>query len=147
TSNIGDVRLPKAIVPAKATRSLEIHVNLDSRLEVGKPFDIKDPNGTSQYSTGVEIYDSQGNKHRMMVHFNKLADRTWEWHGLVDGKQVVGGKPGEMSEVAKGRITFTVDGKLDTQEVTNKNFTFAGGALPNQDIKVSFGDAITTDKG
>src|SRR5690606_11901968 len=128
TSNVGDVRLTKAIVPAKATRELHLSVNLDSRLGPGKPFDIKDPNGTTQYSTGVEVFDSQGNKHLMMVHFNKVSDRNWEWYGLVDGKEVVGGQPDQLSEVARGQITFTVDGKLDTQEITNKNFSFAGGA-------------------
>lgn len=147
TSNIGDVQLPKAITPARATKELNVALNLDSRLGIGKKFDIKDPHATTQYSTGVEIYDSQGNKHLLMVHFNKIADRTWEWHGIVDGKEVIGGKEGELSEVVSGKLTFTVDGKLDTQEITNKNFSFTGGALPNQDIKVSFGDAIQTDKG
>lgn len=147
SSNVTDIQLPKSIVPAKATKKVDVAVNLDSRLEVGLPFNPEKANETSQFSTGVELYDSQGNKHLMMVFFNKVADRTWQWHGMIDGKEVAGGKEGALSEVATGTLGFTVDGKLDTQAVNKKAFNFAGGALPNQDIEISFGDAITTNKG
>lgn len=146
-NQLGDIKFPKALIPAKATAEVKFEVNLDSRSEVAPPWNIKDPHTTSQFSTGVEIYDSQGNKHLVNLYFRKTADRTWEYHGLVDGKEVVGGKEGELSEVVHGRIRFTVDGKLDTEEMLKKNFNFAGGALQNQDIKFDFGDAITTDKG
>ena len=147
TSMLADVKFPKALVPAKATTEVKMDINLDSRLNVGVPFNVKDPYASSQFSTGIEIYDSQGNKHLLNLFFNKSADRTWEYHGMVDGKEVMGGKEGEMSEVLTGRVRFTVDGKLDTEEITKQNFNFAGGALQNQQIKLDFGDSLTTDKG
>jgi flagellar hook protein FlgE len=148
TNKVSDVHFPRTLIPAKATENLNMELNLDSRLDVvGKPFDVKDPHGTSQYSTGVEVYDSQGNKHLMTMFFSKTADRTWDVHGLCDGKEVTGGKPGEFSEVYQAKITFTTDGKLDTQTMTKSAFNFSGGALQNQAVKVSFGDSITTDKG
>ena len=146
-NQLGDISFPKALVPAKGTKELKLTLNLDSRVGITKAFDIKDPHNSSQYSTGVEIYDSQGNKHLVTFYFNKVADRTWEYRGLVDGKEVVGGKEGEYSEVITGRLTYTVDGKLDTETITKQAFNFMGGALQNQQIKVDFGDAITTDKG
>jgi flagellar hook protein FlgE len=79
--------------------------------------------------------------------FNKVADRQWDVHGLVDGKEVTGGQPGKYSEVFSGRVGFTVDGKLDTEAITKQAFNFSGGALQNQQIKIDFGDSITTDKG
>lgn len=147
SSKIEDVHLPKAITPARATKKVDINANLDSRVDVGQVFNPEKPSETSQYATGIEIYDTQGNKHLMTMYFNKTADRQWDWHGMCDGKEVTGGKEGKMAEVAKGHIGFTVDGKLDTQVVNNTNFTFNGGALPNQKIDISFGDAITTNKG
>jgi flagellar hook protein FlgE len=147
TSKVEDIHLPKAITPARATKKIDLSLNLDSRMEIGVPFNAEKANETSNYSTGIEMYDSQGNKHLLTMFFNKTADRTWEWHGMCDGKEVTGGKEGKMSEVATGKVTFTVDGKLDTQQVNKTNFTFAGGALPNQKIDISFGDAITTNKG
>lgn len=146
-NQIGDISFPKALVPAKATKELTVHLNLDSREIEGKQFDIKDPHGTSNYSTGVEVYDSQGTKHLVTLFFNKTADRTWEYRGLVDGKEITGGKEGEYSEVIKGKISFNVDGVLDTEEISNQNFNFAGGALQGQQIKLDFGDSLTTDKG
>ena len=108
---------------------------------------MKDPYTTSHYSTGVEMYDSQGNKHLVTMFFNKTADREWEWRGVVDGKEVTGGEEGSLSEVIKGKITFTVDGKLDTEEISESNLNFKGGALQNQQVKFDFGDSIKTDGG
>ena len=147
SSRIEDIHLPKAITPAKATKKVEINANLDSRAEITQTFNPEKPNETSQYATGVEIYDSQGNKHLMTMYFNKTADRQWDWHGMCDGKEVTGGREGKMAEVARGKVSFTVDGRLDVQTVQNTNFSFAGGALANQKIDISFGDAIQTNKG
>ncbi len=138
----GDIRFPRALIPAKATNKLRFDLNLDSRVEVNKKFDLKDPFSTSHYSTGAEIYDSQGNKHLMTMFFNKTSDSNWEYRGVVDGKEVTGGNPGESIEACKGKLKFNVDGKLDSQEMTDSNFNFAGGAFQDQKIKISFGDPI-----
>ncbi|MBN8539969.1 MAG: flagellar hook protein FlgE [Deltaproteobacteria bacterium] len=143
----GDIKFPRAMIPAKGTQEVVLDLNLDSRVETGKVFNAEDPYGTSHYSTGVEVFDSQGNKHLMTLFFNKSADRQWDVRGMVDGKEVVGGQPGKMSEVMTAKLTFTVDGKLDTEQITKQAFNFAGGALQNQTLKVDFGDSITTDKG
>ncbi|UOF00869.1 flagellar hook protein FlgE [Bdellovibrio reynosensis] len=137
-----DIKFPRALVPAKGTKEIKMDLNLDSRMEATKKFDIKDPYSTSHYSTGVEMYDSQGNKHLVSFFFNKTADREWEFKGLVDGKEVTGGEEGMMSQVCAGKLKFTVDGKLDSQETTDSNFNFAGGALQGQQVKLNFGDAI-----
>lgn len=147
TSKQQDIQFPRTIIPAKGTDELKLVVNLDSRKDIAPPFNIKDPYNTSQFSTGVEIYDSQGNKHLLSLFFAKTADRTWEYHGLCDGKEVMGAKPDELAEVVTGKLTYTVDGKLDTEAITKSAFNFVGGAQQNQQIKIDFGDAITTDKG
>lgn len=137
------IRFPRALIPAKATKEVRVDLNLDSRVKADKKFDIKDPYSTSHYSTGLEMFDSQGNKHLVTMFFNKTEDRKWEYRGVVDGKEVTGGNSGELSEVCKGKLEFTVDGKLDVQELQESNFNFAGGALQNQEIKLKFGDAIS----
>jgi len=137
-----DIKFPRALIPAKATQEVKLDLNLDSRAEPTKKFDPKDPYYTSHFATGVEVYDSQGNKHLVTAFFNKTKDREWEWRGMVDGKEVTGGEPGKMSEVIKGKLTFTMDGKLNSQEITDSNMNFAGGALQNQKVKFNFGDAI-----
>jgi flagellar hook protein FlgE len=141
-NKVGDISFPRALIPAKATSEINIDLNLDSRMEPTKKFDIKDPYNTAHYSTGIEIYDSQGNKQLVTLFFYKTADRKWEYTGLVDGKQVTGGKEGKLESVVKGTLEFTVDGKLKSQKITDSNFNFAGGALQNQQIRISFGDDI-----
>lgn len=141
-NRVTDIKFPRALTPAKATKEIKLDLNLDSRMEATKVFDPKDPYATSHYSTGVEMYDSQGNKHLVSYFFNKTADREWEFRGLVDGKEVTGGEEGTLSEVCAGKLQFTVDGKLDSQELTRSAFNFKGGALQDQQIKVNFGDAI-----
>ncbi len=141
-NKLADIKFPRALIPAKASKEIKFDLNLDSRVEATKKFDQKDPYSTSHYSTGVEMYDSQGNKHLLSMFFNKVADRQWEFKGLVDGKEVDGGTEGQMSQVCAGRLTFTVDGKLESQETTDSSFNFKGGALQNQQVKLNFGDAI-----
>jgi flagellar hook protein FlgE len=146
-NKLGDIKFPRALVPAKATKEMRMDLNLDSRVQNLKQWDPKKPYDTSHYSTGLEMYDSQGNKHLVNMFFVKTADRTWAYHGMVDGKEVTGAKEDEMAEVVAGQVTFTVDGKLDTETQTVNAFNFKGGALQNQQIKIDFGDSLTTDKG
>lgn len=137
-----DIRFPRALIPAKGTTEVKMDLNLDSRVEPTKKFDPKDPYSTSHYSTGVEIYDSQGNKHLTTFFFNKTADRKWTYRAMADGKEVTGGEAGGMSQVCEGNLEFTVDGKLKSNNIASADFNFAGGALQNQKIKLNFGDAI-----
>lgn len=143
----GDIRFPRALTPAKATTKMTLDLNLDSRTQEAKVFDPKKPYETSHYSTGLEMFDSQGNKHLLNIFVSKSADRVWSWNAMCDGKEITGAKDDEMATVAQGKITFTTDGKLDTEEQTLSAFNFRGGALQNQNIKIDFGDSITTDKG
>lgn len=143
-NKMADIKFPRALIPAKGTQEIKMDLNLDSRMEATKKFDAKDPYSTSHYSTGVEMYDSQGNKHLLSMFFNKTADREWSFHGLVDGKEVTGGDEGVMSQVCSGKLKFTVDGKLESQELSDSAFNFKGGALQDQKIKLNFGDDIAS---
>ncbi len=147
SNKLDDIKFPRALVPAKATKDIKLDINLDSRTSRPKTFDPKNPYDTSHFSTGVEVFDSQGNKHLVNFFFVKTADRAWNYYGLCDGKEITGGKEGEMVTVATGALTFNVDGKLDTETQTSGTLNFTGGAQQGQTIKVDFGDSITTDKG
>ncbi len=146
-TKMGDIKFPQALVNASGTSEIKLDLNLDSRNEAGsKVFDAKDPYKTSHYATGVEVFDSQGNKHLLNLFFNKGQDRTWTYHGMVDGKEVEGGAAAgqQLAQVVEGRISFTEDGKLNTQEMTNTAFNFSGGAKLDQQIKINFGDDIAS---
>ncbi len=143
-NKLNDIKFPRALIPAKGSSLLKLDLNLDSRVDTNKKFNVDDPYSTSHYSTGIEMYDSQGNKHLVQFFFNKVADRKWEYNGLCDGKEVTGGDEGKMASVVKGTLEFNVDGKLDKQEVTDSSFNFKGGAFQNQKVKINFGDDIAS---
>lgn len=147
TNKLADIRLPSALVQAKPTKMVNVDINLDSRAPAGKVFDPQNPYETADFTTGVEVYDTQGAKHLITIAFNKSADGVWEYRGLANGAEVAGGQPGQYQQVISGRLTFTQNGLLNTEEILEKNFSFANGAQPNQEITFDFGDSITTDGG
>ena len=116
---MNDIKFPRALIPAEPTKVMNVELNLDSRIQNIKEFDPENPYDTSDYTTGLEVFDSQGNKHLMTLFFNKTADRTWTYRGMVDGEEVTGGEPGKLSEVTQGQLTFTTDGLLDTETVSS----------------------------
>lgn len=146
-TKLGDLKFPKALINASSTDNIKLDLNLDSRQEVGsRVFDPKDPYKSSHYATAVEVFDSQGSKHILNLFFNKTEERGWTYKGMIDGKDMEGGAPDgqQMAEVCEGKLTFTENGLLNTQDLTLSNFNFAGGAKPDQEIKFNFGDDIAS---
>ncbi len=143
-TKVGNLKFPKALQNAIGTKEVKLDLNLDSRVAVdGKKFDPKDPFQSSDYATAVETFDSQGNKHVLNLFFNKGQDRTWTYHGMVDGKEVEGATDKqEMSQVCEGKVQFTEDGKLNSQEMSSMAFNFKGGAKQDQQIKINFGEDL-----
>jgi flagellar hook protein FlgE len=144
-TRMGNIQFPRALVNASGTKEIKLDLNLDSRaIADAKKFEAKDPYKTSDFATAVEMYDSQGNKHVLNMFFNKGQDRTWTYHGMVDGKEVEGAAPGQdLAQVVEGKVSFTEDGKLNSQEVTNAAFNFKGGAKQDQKIAMNFGDDLS----
>jgi flagellar hook protein FlgE len=114
TTKLDSVKLEKTVIDAKKTENVDMSMNLDIRGDVinGGAFDPLRPAETSNYSTGVTVYDSAGNAHDLTMYFNKTADNTWSWSAAAKGEEVVGGQKGQMSIGATGTVGFTIDGKL-----------------------------------
>lgn len=143
TTKLESIKLDKTVIDAKKTENVDIAMNLDIRGDVlGAGFDIKDATKTSNYSTGVTVYDSAGNAHALTMYFAKTGDNTWNWSAAAKGEEVVGGVKGEQVVGATGTLNFTIDGKLNSQTINSNAFNFNKGAQPEQAIKFNFGDAI-----
>jgi len=117
-----------------------INLNLDARQTVPVlPFDVNDPSGTSNFSSSVTVYDSLGAPHTVILYFNKTADNAWDWHGLVDGGEIVGGTAGTFEQEASGSLTFDTNGALLTATTAPGSlFDFTGGAALGQIIGFDF---------
>jgi flagellar hook protein FlgE len=144
TTKLDSIKLEKSIIDAKKTENVDIAMNLDIRGDVlnNGGFDVNRPTETSNYSTGVTIYDTAGNAHNLTLYFNKTADNTWSWNAAAKGEETTGGTKGVPVVGATGTLSFTVDGKLQSQTINSNSFNFTKGAQPNQAIKFNFGDAI-----
>ncbi len=132
---IGDLQLGGKQSAPVATTSAKMTLNLDANEPV-QTYDPADPNGTSSYSTSVQVTDSLGATHQATVHFTKSPAGDWEWHATVDGGEV-GGTAGTPVEIATGRLTFDTNGNLTNQQMTSSSASFTG-ATANQAIAFDF---------
>jgi len=144
TGAIKDINFSSAASAPNATNKVSLYANLDSREEVKAPLDLANPVETSNFSTGLSIYDSLGNEHTVTVYFTKTGANAWQWNAVADGSELISGD----SEIeANGSLSFTSDGKLDVEQTVSSDFNFAGGATQGQTVTFDFGDSVTTDGG
>ena len=134
-----DIRIPYNTIAAKPSERVQLHVNLDARLPVSAPLDLAKPEETSQFNTGIQVFDSVGNARPLTMYYNKTAENVWEFHAMTDGANLTDGVAGEQTLVIQGTLSFDPNGRLESvqQNVVNTNFT---GAVPEQNLSFDFGD-------
>ena len=139
SGKLTDIRIPYNTIAAKPSERVQLHVNLDARVPVGAPIDLAKPEETSQFNTGIQLFDSVGNARPITMYYNKTAENTWEFYAMTDGSNLTDGVPGEPSVVAQGTLAFDQYGKLESvsQSIVNSNFL---GAVADQNIEFEFGD-------
>lgn len=140
TSKLGHISVDRTVIDAKKTSEVKLFMNLDLRADKRLQFDPKRPDQTAQFATGATVFDTAGTAHVLSLYFNKTDDGVWTWRAMAKGEEVVGGKPGEMSEQARGRLIFDTDGRLKEQIMDKATFNFNKGALPDQAIRFNFGN-------
>lgn len=142
TNQLGAIRLGNTTIPAKATETVDLSMNLDSRAKV-KQWDPQNPEDSSNFSHSVTVYDNVGTARLVTVYYNKTANNNWDYHVMADGKDAQGGESGKMVEMASGQLQFNDKGVLQ-QEVEGSNaFNFNQGAAQGQKIKFNWGESIT----
>jgi flagellar hook protein FlgE len=142
TSKMGDISVDRTVIDAKKTSELKMFMNLDLRADKAMVFDPAKPEATSQFATGVTVYDTAGTAHVVTMYFNKTDDGVWTWRAMAKGDEVIGGKKDTMVEQARGTLKFGTDGRLMEQKTDKSSFQFNKGALPDQSITFNFGDDV-----
>ncbi|WP_298431952.1 flagellar hook protein FlgE [Geobacter sp.] len=129
-----------AATPPKQTSNVKMVVNLDStQATPALPWDPTNPVATSNFSTSLSLYDSQGNAHTATVYFRKSAANSWDWHAIIP--DATAGSP------VDGTLTFDATGALAAQTPAAgaaQNITFAGGVTAPQPIMFDLGVGATT---
>lgn len=141
SQKLGPIGLVNTTIPATPTSKIEMSMNLDSRAEV-QQFDINNPEKTSNFNTSVAVYDNVGTQRLITVYFNKAADGQWEYHATIPGEDAQGGTPGTQVEMAKGKLLFDQNGKLQEEVVESSSFNFNKGAAAGQVIEFEFGKTL-----
>ena len=157
---VGDIVLTTSQVAASATSTISMSGNLQSDA-TATTFSINNLSGTTQFSTGVRIFDSLGNGHDVTLYFSRTATNTWSYYLVAPaGEVTVDASAVDASTinalVASGTLTFTSNGALDTESTvtyydastgTPGGIDFTGGATANQTLSFGFGTSVTTDSG
>lgn len=163
---VRDIKISGQAFPPRATASGEISLNLNSEAELIEddsgvlvPFDPTDPVATSNFSTALSVFDSLGNSHKVEIYLQKTGDNTWTWNLTGRPADLDGLSGTDLVPLARGEITFTEEGALDTITTTdridyssgtltalsadeqgvNVIFNFAGGAAAGQTVSFDFG--------
>jgi len=142
SQTMGDLQVGSASSAPFATTVVTMKANLQADAVVPAAWDILDPAATSNFSTGVTLYDSLGTPIQAEVYFRKNGAGDWEWHAVTDGANVAGGTAGTLSEIGNGTLSFDTEGKLTAQTATS-NFSPVAGTAP-QAITWDFGDDIAS---
>lgn len=143
-ASVADLQVPTASLAPFSTNEITITANLDSRSPV-TTFDILDPDGTSNGSTSITVFDSLGTARTLDIYFNNAGGNLYTYNVVADGGELAGGTPGTHTLVSTGSLQFTSDGALDTATTPPLSLSFAGGATAAQAIDLNFGDDIQTD--
>ena len=125
-AGVGPIQINKTGMPPVASTSGKLTGNLKSGEEIvtKTPFDPKDGD-TYSYSSQVEAYDSQGNRHTVDIYYVKTADNKWTAYSNDSSAPVGGGTPDEKLD-----IEFDSNGKMvtDPASLAVKGAAFNGAA-------------------
>jgi flagellar hook protein FlgE len=123
-----------------------MNVNLDSREKVMEgEFDLNKAELTSNFNNTITVFDSQGGSHQMTTFFRRLDDSdgiSWEYHAMIDGKEVTDGGGDKLKEIGTGTVKFDVKGNLLEETNDFSEVNFAGGPAAGQKIDFDFGKSI-----
>ncbi|WP_428559563.1 MAG: flagellar hook protein FlgE [Solidesulfovibrio sp. DCME] len=136
TGTVTDIQIKDFSLAAQATSSVTMITNLDSTAETGD-LDSTDPyftmfksyDATSDtpvtdydYSTSINVYDSEGGEHTLTTYYSKVTDENgkeyWEYMVTVppdeDGSSTTSGTT-KAGVLMIGTMTFSSEGVLENE--------------------------------
>jgi flagellar hook protein FlgE len=118
-----------ATIPATATTTMKLGVNLDSRGTVG--------GASGSFSAPMQVVDSQGNTHTLTISFTKTAANAWDYSVSIPASDLT---TGGTTTLTSGSLTFDANGQLATPASTTdpQTFTVAGLADGASDMPINW---------
>lgn len=101
-ANLGTIRIPVGeTISARATALVEFAHNLDANTVLA---------GT--YVRSVDVYDSLGNAHSLIIQFQKVGVNQWTWTATHAGGLPLAGNNGTIDFGPDGRVTLQTGGPV-----------------------------------
>ena len=126
TDTVGDLNLTTSQVPAKETSTVGMDVNLNAgaAIETGTFSITNNTPSNYNYSTSVDVYDSQGGSHPVTAYFCKTAANTWDVYYAYTNTS------GDLTQISTtaNELTFDDTGAFSSATNTSITFTPASGA-------------------
>ena len=141
---LGSINLATVSSTPQQTGSLEVNINLDpndAAIAGGSGgFDHTDPVSTSNFQTGIRVFDSLGNARNILVYFRKdsAAANSWFWYAGVNRGDVdfsgfgapyntfttATGQETQFFPTQSGTLTFNSSGALTAETDTALSFDY-----------------------
>lgn len=127
------------ILPASATKSIQMNTNLDASSAVG-----------DKYSTPITVYDSLGESHVLTMNYTNLAPNSWSYSITMPAADT--GGTGAATELASGTMSFDSSGVLTSPTGSVSGIGISGladGAAPmtlNWALADSAGNSLITQQ-
>ncbi|MBO3275798.1 flagellar hook protein FlgE [Pseudomonas schmalbachii] len=132
---IGDLRVDTTNQLPNASTSITSTLSLNSAATTPtiSPFDAGDAS-TYNWSTSVDIYDSQGNSHTMTNYFVKDASNQWSMYTLVDGRSPI---DPTSTTALQTSLTFNGAGQLTAIAPTTPSTTAGLSLNPDNTLTLN----------
>lgn len=137
---------------AEASTSVTLSGNLDSTTEastytLSSTASMANGTYTADFTTTVEVYNSQGGTETLSVAYVKTGANTWSYEVYSTAEDITGDSTGATTTlIASGTLTFDTDGTL-TAVTSNSTVTDPSTAVTSSDGSASIGIAYTTASG
>jgi flagellar hook protein FlgE len=142
TSQLGDIQINTAVSPPRGSSQMTLSLNLDPSAPLVGPLDLSNTAGTSNFQTGVTLYDTLGNPHTSDVFFTRTGAGSWSWTATLapgDTTLPLASPTDSVVAIGSGTLTFDTSGNLVSQSGSPLNYAFSGGGAANQQIAIDFG--------
>ena len=150
---LGPIDLSTVSSQPQPTATVNVNINLDPNdtvIPAGTPFDHTDPVTTSNFQTGIRIFDSLGNPRDLTIYFRKSTTANqWTYYAGLDRGDInftaygapfnaFGNTPADQFvPLQSGTLTFTTGGLLQVEGTVAQTL----GYDANGDGAISAGEA------
>ncbi len=85
-ADVGEIVIPVyGKQPARATTEVKFKSNLNSTMPIINANMTEAERAAATWKTSIDVYDSDGNVHKLVINFNRIGENQWQATALLDG--------------------------------------------------------------